>query len=100
MTFAKEFVLREKIWWNDVIFVNESKFEIPGCNDENQCGEKLKHNSKKVSSSDSKTCGGGGLMVWGCISTVGIGKLIFTDDILDKNKYLNILKENLKYKVQ
>lgn len=44
--------------------------------------------------------GGGGLMVWGCISTVGIGKLIFIDDILDKNKYLNILKENLKYNMQ
>ena len=35
------------------------------------------------------------LMIWGCISSKGVDKLIFIDGILDKNKYLSILKENL-----
>lgn len=28
MTFAKEFISKEKIWSNDIIFVDESKFEF------------------------------------------------------------------------
>lgn len=34
-------------------------------------------------------------MVWGCISAAGMGELVFIDGIVDKNKYLNILKQNL-----
>jgi len=41
------------------------------------------------------THGGGSLIVWDCISSKGVGELIFIDGILDKNKYLSILKDNL-----
>jgi len=41
------------------------------------------------------THGGGSLMVWGCISSKGMGELVFIDGILNKNKYLSILKDNL-----
>lgn len=34
-------------------------------------------------------------MVWGCISTSGVGELVFIDGIVDKSKYLEILKQNL-----
>jgi len=34
-------------------------------------------------------------MIWGCISSKGVGELVFIDGILDKNKYLSILKDNL-----
>jgi transposase len=40
--------------------------------------------------------GGGSVMVWGCVSNFGVGELVFINGILDKNKYLNILKNNLK----
>ena len=32
------------------------------------------------------TYGGGSLMIWGCISSKGVGELVFTDGILNKNK--------------
>jgi len=38
---------------------------------------------------------GGSLMVWNCILSKGVDELVFIDGILDKNKYLNILKDNL-----
>jgi len=41
------------------------------------------------------TYGGGSLMIWGCISSKGVGELVFIDGILNKNKYLSILKNNL-----
>ena len=34
--------------------------------------------------------GGGNVRVWGCISLFGTGKLIFVDNTMDKNVYLNI----------
>ena len=40
--------------------------------------------------------GGGSVMVWGCTAASGTGNLIFIDGILDKYKYLNILKNNLE----
>ncbi|CAK9813094.1 Transposable element Tcb2 transposase [Anthophora quadrimaculata] len=39
--------------------------------------------------------GGGNVIIWGCILTTGVGELIFIDGIMDKNKYLDILKTNL-----
>lgn len=37
----------------------------------------------------------GNVMVWSCISSRGVGKLVFIEDMMDKHKYLDILKENL-----
>lgn len=34
-------------------------------------------------------------MVWGYVSAAGMGELVFIDGIVDKNRYLNILKQNL-----
>lgn len=42
---------------------------------------------------------GGSIMVWGCISSKEVGELVFTDVIMDKNRYLDILKQNLKRSV-
>lgn len=43
--------------------------------------------------------GGGSVLVWGCISSRGVGELDFIDGIMDKNKYLDILNQNLKKSV-
>jgi hypothetical protein len=36
------------------------------------------------------------LFVWGFTSTLGTGELVFIDNIMEKNIYLNILKNNLR----
>jgi transposase len=38
---------------------------------------------------------GGGIMVWGCFSQNGIGKLVFIDGIMDAAQYVSILSTNL-----
>ena len=35
-------------------------------------------------------------MKWGCMSSEGVGELVFIDEIMDKTVYLNILKDNMK----
>lgn len=49
---------------------------------------------KLKNSKPTMTHGGGSLMIWGCISSRGVGELVFINGILDKNKYLSILKDN------
>ena len=39
-------------------------------------------------------------MVWGCIGTNGTGNVEFIEGIMDKMKYLNILKKHLKQSAQ
>jgi hypothetical protein len=40
--------------------------------------------------------GGGSVMVWGCFSAAGVGKLAFIDGIMDHKVYIQLLKQNLK----
>jgi hypothetical protein len=39
--------------------------------------------------------GGGSVMVWGCFSAAGLGKLIFINGVMDRFKYIDILKDGL-----
>lgn len=39
--------------------------------------------------------GKGNVMVWGCFSSKGVGKLVFIDEIMDMWLYLDILRNNL-----
>ncbi|GBM27375.1 hypothetical protein AVEN_166580-1 [Araneus ventricosus] len=40
--------------------------------------------------------GGGGILVWGCMSASGLGNLVFFDGIMNHALHLNILRDNLK----
>lgn len=44
--------------------------------------------------------GSGGVLVWGCMSSSGLGNLVFIDVIMNHVLYLNILKNNLKLSAQ
>ena len=46
-------------------------------------GEALKH-------------GGGHVMIWGCMSWAGVGRLVKIDSIMDKELYISILDEDLQ----
>lgn len=100
MEFAKSYINHPVDFWDSVLFTDESKFNIfqsdgrirvwrkPNCELENNNVVKtVKH-------------GGGGVMVWGCMSSAGVGSLVFIDGTMDKSVYLNILKENLHKSVE
>lgn len=40
--------------------------------------------------------GGGSVMVWGCVSSKGVGNLDFVQGTMNKDQYLQILKKNLR----
>ncbi len=39
--------------------------------------------------------GGGSIMVWGCMTTAGIGELWFIEGNMDSNMYCDILKQSM-----
>ena len=40
--------------------------------------------------------GNGSVMVWGCMSAAGVGKLVFIEGNMDKHYYKRIIKENVE----
>ena len=92
MTFAKTYINKDNSFWDKVIFSDESKFNIFGSDGQNY--EWRKPNTKLEIPHLRETVkhGCGSVMVWGCVAASGTGNLIFIDGILDKYKYLNILK--------
>lgn len=98
--FAKTYLNKPTEFWNSVLFTDESKFNI--FQSDGRARVWRKPNCELEGNNIIKTVkhGGGGVMVWGCMSAAGVGSLVFIDGTMDKTVYLNILKENLKHSVQ
>lgn len=96
LDFAKKHVDKPISFWKNVIWSDESKFELVGKKKRRKIyrkvGEALldKHTTKTVKH------GGGSIMVWGCFSWFGIGNLVKINGIMDARYYINILAHNLK----
>ena len=79
--------------WERVIFSDESKFNLFGSDGLQYCwrkrGEALdpRYTKKQVKH------GGGKVMVWGCVTSHGVGQLYQIDGNMDSKKYISILEE-------
>ena len=79
--------------WERVIFSDESKFNLFGSDGLQYCWRKggkafdPRYTQKQVKH------GGGKVMVWGCISPYGVGRLYKIDGTMDSKKYISILQE-------
>lgn len=79
--------------WERVIFSDESKFNLFGSDGLQYCWRKggqaldSRYTKKQVKH------GGGKVMVWGCISPHGVGRLCRIDGTMDSNQYISILQE-------
>lgn len=96
LLFAKEFVNKPESFWKNVIFSDESKFNLFGADGRSKVWRKPKEAFKTKNLLPTVKHGGGSVMVWGCLSSSGVGNLVFIDGIMDQYGYLNILRNNLK----
>jgi len=94
--FAKEYAKKDQSWWDDVIFLDESKFNLFGSDGKTMVWRKPNTELQKQHLRPTVKHGGGSVMIWGCISSKGVGNLVFIDGIMNQDKYLKILEENLK----
>lgn len=96
LEFAKQYMHQPAEFWNDVIFTDESKFNIFSSDGKVNIWRKPNTEMDVKNLRPTVKHGGGSVMVWGCMSAKGVGNLVFIDGRMDQWKYLSILKENLK----
>lgn len=93
--FAQEYSSKEESWWKSVIFADESKFNLHNSDGRTMVWRKANKEFHCKNTKGTVKHGGGSVMVWGCISACGVGNLVFIENTMDKNVYLNLLKNNL-----
>lgn len=74
---------------------DESKYNIFGSDGRALVWRKKNEELNPKNTRKTVKHGGGGVMVWGCMSAAGVGNLAFIEEIMNKTVYLNILKNNL-----
>jgi transposase len=89
LTYGKKF-------WESVIFSDESKINLNGSDGREVIWRKAGESLKNKNLVPTFKRAAKGVMVWGCFSAKGVGKLVFIDGIMDRYKYLEILADNLQ----
>jgi transposase len=81
--------------WETVIFSDECKFNLVRSGERTLVWRKSGTRLENKNIVHTVKHGGGGLMVWACFSSKGVGNLVFIDGIMDQYMYCRILSENL-----
>jgi len=98
--FAKNHLNKDILFWKKVLFTDESKFNIFGCDGKGKVWRKVGTQLEIKNTVPTVKHGGGSVLVWGCMAASGVGNLVFIDQIMDRWAYLNILRANLQPSVR
>ena len=82
--------MRNKILWSD-----ETKIELLGLNDKHHVWRKPVTAHHLANTIPMVKHGGGSIMLWGCFSAAGNGRLVRIEGKMNGAKYREILDENL-----
>uniref|UniRef100_A0A4W5QNH0 Tc1-like transposase DDE domain-containing protein n=1 Tax=Hucho hucho TaxID=62062 RepID=A0A4W5QNH0_9TELE len=80
--------MRKKILWSD-----ETKIELFGLNSK-------RHVWRKPGTIPTMKHGGGSIMLWGCFSEAGIGRLVRIEGKMNGAKYREMLNKHLLHMAQ
>lgn len=92
--FAKDKELWVERQWDSIIFSDESTFQV--CTGESKT--KVIRKSNEAFHSDClnrQVKFPASVMIWGCMSSKGVGQLQFIDGTVNSSKYIQILENNL-----
>lgn len=95
LKFAREHIDKPQEFWNKFLFTDESKFNIFGSDGRIKVWRKPWQGLDSRYTAKTVKHNGGGVMVWGCMSANGVGKLEFITGIMDQYEYINVLRRNL-----
>lgn len=95
LEFANTHLDKTFEFWKTVLFTDESKFNIFGCDGKGKVWRKTNEELKLKNLKATVKHGGGSVMVWGAMAAAGVGNLVFVEGIMDHRQYLTILQQNL-----
>jgi transposase len=94
-----DWCLKHQYWtaedWGRVIFSDETKINRWGSDGRRWCYKKKGEGLSKRTVRPVIKHGGGSVMVWGCMSTKGVGTMCNIDGIMDGPAYVKILDNSL-----
>ncbi len=79
--------------WQQVVFLDESKFNLVGSDGRRYVWRKPGQELDKRFVKKNVKHGSGSIMVWGCVTSKGVGRLRRIDGIMDSAVYVDILNK-------
>jgi transposase len=95
MKFVEKYRSFSYFDWKRVVWSDECKFALLNTNGREYCWKRRSDDLKEDHIKRTKKFGGGSIMVWGCITSHGVGKLVQITGIMDSKKYIHILSRGL-----
>lgn len=95
LDFAKTYLKEPLEFWKNIIFSDESKYNIFGSDGRKYVWRKANTEFEMRHVRPTVKHGGGSVLVWGCMSWKGVGNLCFIEGIMNAEKYIDILRRNL-----
>ena len=81
--------------WKSVIFSDESKFNLFGSDGRRWCWRKPGEEFDERYVRKEVKHGGGNVMVWGCVTAMGMGRIVKIDGNMDGPLYTEILNDDV-----
>lgn len=96
LEYAKKYLSQPISTWNRYLFTDESKFNLNGSDGRTYVWRKTNQEFDKKFTRGTVKHGGGSIMVWGCMSSAGVGNLVIIDGTMTQYSYIDLLKDNLQ----
>jgi hypothetical protein len=81
--------------WHHVVYTDESRINLWGSDGEQWCCRGPREANLPRNLKTTKQQGGGGLMVWGCITSEGVGWLYCVEGSMNASQYCTTLSATL-----
>ena len=98
LAICKSWSMKSGDFWDDVIFSDESKFNLKNSDGQHFICKKRRGRLLEKNVRKTVKFGGDSVIFWGCFGRNGVGMLKVIDGIRDRYVYVSILKHNLKRK--
>ena len=100
LKFARENIDKDQVFWNNVLWTDESKVELFGHQNRRHVWRKQNTAFQGKNLIPTVKHGGGSVMVWGCFAAAGPGQLTIIESTMNSAVYQRVLEENVKPSVK